>query len=289
MTNFDRPIAGRRRPIRTGVALLVVVSVRMATGAAVASAGAPTYDRQVRTLADALGAFDEAARVAARDPRRASELYEKAAAGFESLIADGVRNGRLFYNLGNTYVRLGRLGKAIASYRRAAALMPDDPNLRENLRFARTLRQDQIAPPETATAVRSLLFWHYGVSMRWRANIALAAYVAFWALLAAGRLVRGRLAALVWASRAAGLTALMLGASVLIENHDRRTTQAGVLITDGVVLRKGNGEAYEPQYNYRFSDGLEFDLVEPPRGDWLHIRLPDDKDGWVRSDQVELI
>ncbi len=288
MTSIGLHIASRRAA-EVRRALLVALIVLVTTGVAVASERVPAYDRQVRVLADALGTFDEAARIAARDPRRASELYQIAAAGFEALVADGVRNGRLFYNLGNTYIRLGRIGKAIACYRRATALMPDDPNLRENLRFARTLRQDQIAPPETATAVRSLLFWHYGISMRWRSHLALAAYVAFWVLMAAGLLARGRPAALLWASRAAGLTALLLGASVLIESYSRSATQAGVLITDGVVLRKGNGEAYEPQYDYRFSDGLEFELVEPTRGDWLHIRLPDDKDGWVRSDQVELI
>jgi hypothetical protein len=244
---------------------------------------------QVEVCAAAIQAFDEAARIGGSDPTAARRLYEQARDGFESLVDDGVENGRLLYNLGNTYVRLGQIGQAIACYRRAERLIPGDPQLAENLRFARSLRQDQISPPATAAALRSLFFWHYGTPLALRSTLALAAFAAFWALMAARLFVRARHAALVWSARAVAVLTLTLACSVGLELYEQRTTRAGVITANNVVLRKGNGESYEPRFDHRFSDGVEFVLTEPPRGDWLHIALPDGKDGWIRSDQAELL
>ena len=72
----------------------------------------------------------------------------------QGLIDDGVDNGKLYYNLGNAQLQIGDLGQAIVSYRRAERLIPNDSNLRENLRFARSLCRNQI-PTATGRAARA--------------------------------------------------------------------------------------------------------------------------------------
>lgn len=64
----------------------------------------------------------------ADDFQRAAELYTKAAE------TEGTSSA-LFYNLGNTYYRMGQLGKAVLNYERALKLDPANEDARTNLAF----------------------------------------------------------------------------------------------------------------------------------------------------------
>lgn len=67
----------------------------------------------------------------------------------------------------------------------------------------------------------------------------------------------------------------------------------GVIIDQEVVLRKGNGEYYEPQLDGSLAEGVEFRFLET-RDDvdgvpWYHVRLRDGKTGWLRAGQADVI
>lgn len=64
----------------------------------------------------------------ADDFQRAAELYTNAAE------TEGTSSA-LFYNLGNTYYRMGQLGRAILNYERALKLDPTNEDARANLAF----------------------------------------------------------------------------------------------------------------------------------------------------------
>lgn len=64
----------------------------------------------------------------ADDFQRAADLYTKAAE------TEGTSSA-LFYNLGNTYYRMGQLGKAVLNYERALKLDPANDDARANLAF----------------------------------------------------------------------------------------------------------------------------------------------------------
>ena len=54
---------------------------------------------------------------------------------YDQLAATEGTSSDLFYNMGNTYYRLGRMGEAIQYYERALALDPGNENARSNLEF----------------------------------------------------------------------------------------------------------------------------------------------------------
>ena len=70
------------------------------------------------------------------------------------LVTQGVRDGALFYNLGNAYYQQGDLGRAIVSYEQAAQLTPRDTDVRQNLAQARS--QAKVAAPQPAGVLGSL-------------------------------------------------------------------------------------------------------------------------------------
>lgn len=250
-----------------------------------ASAEMPEHQR-LNVLNEALTAFDDGTQLTDSRPDKALQRFRHAAELFESLLADGVRNGRLHYNLGNTFLRLGRIGKAILHYRRAEELIGKDAQVQHNLRYARSLCRTRIEPSPERAVLRTVFFWHYDTSPAGRYTAALVAYVIFWLLLIIQMFVRQP--SLRYAAIAMLVLWLAAGTSVAVETIQNQTTRAGVATTDDVVVRKGNGEGYEPQFKEPIHEGVEFTVVDQ-RGDWYRIELLDGSTGWIRQSEAEII
>ena len=63
--------------------------------------------------------------------------------------------------------------------------------------------------------------------------------------------------------------------------------QAGVIVAEEAVVRKGNGEGYALQLPQPLHRGMEFDAEE--RGAWLHIQLVNGTTGWIRREHAGLV
>ena len=278
-------------------AAVVMLLTLMAAGSSASGAGADAAALQARSPQDVLEAalrdYDRAVAMPQQRGDEAVTLYRSALDGFQSVADRGVRNGHLFYNIANTHMRLGDVGRAIVNYRRAERLAPSDNDIRRNLAHARSLREVRIDPPATTAILRSLLFWHYEVSPTARAAAAIGAYAGFWFLLFVMLVRKRRVPALVGFAVVLGISAAALGASVGWEMYTSDHEREGVIVARQAVLRKGNGEAYEPQINRPLPAGVEFRILESRESAdgtlWRRIELPDGIDGWLRDDQIEAI
>lgn len=231
--------------------------------------------------------YRQANEAMARDPDEARELYRRAAMRFERIVDEGgVRNGGLYYNIGNAWFRMGDLGRAILHYRRALLYAPNDSNLQQNLSYARSKRRDRIEPKAETHVLRTLFFWHYDLAARTRLVLFAAAFGAVWVL--AALLLFRRSTAVRWGLViAAGLSALLLG-SLTIEAAVSSRTVAGVVLADEVVARKGDAETYQASFKEPLHTGTEFDVVED-RGDWLQVDLADGRRCWLPRQSVGLV
>lgn len=241
---------------------------------------------RIGLFTEALDAFDEGSNLRATDPSAAAVAFHTAIARFSGLIDSGVRSGKLHYNLANAQLQVGQLGRSIANYRRAERLIPGNDRVEANLRFARSLCRNQIAPAGGRAAMETLFAWHYGTPVGTRFHVGLAAYILFWAVL----LARVYLPGVRWGYAAAALLLVWctLGVSVFVEETVQSDNQSGVMVADDVVVRKGNGDSYDPQFNEPLHAGVEFEIVES-RGEWLLIHLPDDNEGWIPARAAEII
>jgi hypothetical protein len=268
--------------LRTGVAAaLVLLAAAVAAAQASLDAG-----QRAQLLAESLSVYDRAIALLRTDPSRARELFGDAARRLQHLADQGVVNGRLQYNLGNAYLQAGDVGRAILSYRRAEQLLPGDPRLQSNLRYARGLVRNRVEESGRRALVGALFSWHDRVPLRGRCAVFAGAYLAFWGVLTVAtfrRLPLQRPLAVVLA-----VSWVASGASVAIDLAAPAGASAGVILADGVVVRKGNGEGYEPMFEEPLGQGTEFELLEE-RGGWLHVELADGNRGWVRGDQAALV
>ncbi len=265
----------------------------MAVGQTTGGAERPETPDRSAILSKALSDFEAAAALGVGGGAESRRLYAAARDGFARIIHSGVENGRLYYNLANCHLRLGDVGLAIVNYRRALRLMPGDARVRKNLHFARSLPVVRISKPAVSAMLETLLFWHYGTSLAARTHVLIAVYGACWGLLIALRLLPRCPPVLRWTVGGLAALGLVVGASVAWQRGVETKRIEGVLVADDVVLRKGNGDYYEPQFDRPLSQGVEFRLIED-RADvegntWYHVELPDGKDGWLRSGSVEII
>ena len=271
----------RRGALRRVVAALVVI-VAAAARAAVLS------ESEVSDLySDAKRFFREANALAESQPEAAREAFAKAALRFERIADEGgIRNGRLYYNIGNCYFRMDDLGRAIANYRRAEQYIPNDPNLRQNLDYARRKRLDRIEVPERTRVLQTVLFFHYDLGQRTRAAAFTAAFAALWLLLSVRLLWRS--AALSWLAGVCAVVSMLLLGSLLVEWRHLRTVRPGVVVAAATTARKGDGLSFEPAFTEPLHAGTEFRLLED-RGEWLEVALDDGRTCWLPAKDTERV
>ncbi len=231
--------------------------------------------------------FREANQTRSTNPSQAYTLYQAAALRYERIVREGeAANGRLYYNLGNTYAQMDELGRAILNYRRAERYIPGDRDLAQSLGYARSRRLDRFDRSTETRVLETLFFWHYDLSSRFRSWLFLGCWLGFWALAALRLLRPERISRLAPAGvgLAAALLAGSLGYQGWLESHERH----GVVVAPESVARKGDGASYEPAFMEPLHSGAEFKLLENRAG-WLHVELPGGRTAWLAASDAELV
>ena len=223
----------------------------------------------------------------ASNPETAKELYAKALLRFNRLVEQGgVRNGKLFYNIGNINFLLDDIGRALLNYRRAEQYIPNDPNLAKNLAYARNMRQDNLEIKDQKKIEQTLFFFHYDLGTKTRLILFGIAYVFFWIL--AGLKIFSHRPYTTWVLAISLFFTLMFGTSLAVEQYQATRNQEGVILAPEITARQGDAESYQPSFEDPLHAGTEFILLEE-RGAWWQIELPDGRSCWIPSHSAELV
>ncbi|MBT8264093.1 MAG: tetratricopeptide repeat protein, partial [Muriicola sp.] len=72
--------------------------------------------------------------------------YEAAIQNYLEILENGEHSAILYYNLGNAYYKLNKIGPSIYYYEKALLLDPNDTEIKQNLAFAQNMTIDAIEP-----------------------------------------------------------------------------------------------------------------------------------------------
>jgi tetratricopeptide (TPR) repeat protein len=217
-----------------------------------------------------------------------AENYTDAIQQYESVLANGFESSELYYNLGNAYYKIGRLGKSILNYERAIQRSPKDKNIQFNLRLANLRVKDRIdIPPEF------FLF-------RWYRALVRAFSISGWAwlltlifLLTSGlvviQLVLNPVKLQRYLRRAA-ITGLVIGALVLgllLERQHLETSHSYAIIISPSTQSLAAPQSGSTEL-FIVHEGTKVRVLDRD-ADWLKVELIDGKQGWIAAPDLEII
>lgn len=214
--------------------------------------------------------------------------FDKAIEIYEELISEGYEGVSLYFNLGNSYYRIGKIGYAILNYERALKLSPTDEDSKHNLAFANLSTVDRIQPlPEFF-----LFEW-------WESILALLSvnggtFITFFFYLLLLFLIVAYFFAktvsqqkLILFSGLATLLLLLLSISLLIVKINKeQTVISGVVIEQSITVK--TSPDLKSTDAFVIHEGLKVNL-EDQLDEWVKIRLADGKVGWIENTAVERI
>jgi len=211
--------------------------------------------------------------------------YDRAVQLYESLLAEGIQDGAVYYNLGNAYFQAGDNGRALLNYRRAQNLSPRDPDVNANMAFIRARRLD--LQGDEAGFLESLAVLTSGVltptELAWIVFVLWALWFGVLCVAILRENWRDILRApllLLGVVLLAGL--LLLGSRLYIN----ASTLPAVVVRSIVAVMSGPGEEYLEIFEIH--EAAELRLWET-RGEWIRFALPDGRQGWITLQSVELV
>ncbi len=230
-----------------------------------------------------LAASDPAERFVAANKAYDEGQYAEAIDAYSQVVAAGIEDGRLYYNLGNAYLRNGELGRALSSYRRGRIVRPRDQDLLANQSFARGSAQDAIEPPGPSALVSTLLFWYYALSPSELALLLLGVNLLFWAV-AVARIFRPVSEALRWCSMLIFVLLISTGGSLLA----RRWLSPPVAVVLPQEIDAFTGPNLDSVVRFKLHAGTEL-RVRERREDWIRVTLPNGQQGWAQSQWIDVV
>ncbi len=198
--------------------------------------------------------------------------FSRAAQDYETLARQGRAGADVFFNLGNAYFRMGRLGLAIVNYERARILAPRDPDVDYNLRHAQGMRTDEAEKPGDFPAMG----WLAKITGR-EAFLAFAVLNALFFLVLTLRSFRSW----EWTWYAAiGLAILWTAGAFAggLKVYQAATDRRAVVVDDRIEVRAGPDE--KETLLFVLHAGTVVDQEREEDG-WRLVRFSEDKRGWT--------
>jgi tetratricopeptide (TPR) repeat protein len=209
--------------------------------------------------------------------------FQQAAELYETALRE-IQNGYLYYNLGNCYFKMDKIGQALLNYRRAQKLIPRFEDLISNLKYARQETKDKIESKGYSQVLKKIFFWYYLFNKK--ELIAAFLTLNFVFFLLAGIRIYFKTDTVKWILLLVSIIYLILGASGFARIYQEHYGREGVITAEEVPVRSGNG--VNNVILFKLHEGTEF-LIDDMKGDWLKIKLSDGKKGWIQNTGAGII
>lgn len=204
--------------------------------------------------------------------------FEAALQSYEELLKNGTGSPELYYNIGNSYFKLGSYGPAVLYYTKAFNLNPRDADIRKNLTLALNVTGQALGAPN----VPEVFYYaaHFFSIDELKAIAALSAWAGalcfiFW-------LFKRRLLVVCIISFAV-FTASSLWAVVLKTSIKNKA----VIIKPGVELKSGPGQNFPA--SAAVGEGYTVKILDE-KDNWLHVTVyPGLEDGWTDENSIVLL
>lgn len=211
-----------------------------------------------------------------------NEKYEEAVNAYGKVIQQGYESAALYYNLANSYYRLGDIGNSILYYEKSLKLNPENEDAKYNLKIAKAHTKDDIKELpkmfiteiwEMSVTLLSTFSWSVTVILL---NIFLMFLIGFY-LFSKNNSVRKN----IFIAGTINLFLLIIFAVMLFARISRDTSsEYGILLKDTITVKSSPDENSNDAFVIH--EGIKFSIEDKLR-EWAKIKLQDGKVGWIQE------
>lgn len=207
--------------------------------------------------------------------------YAKAAELYESLTEQKPPVAVFYYDLANTYVRLGKLSRAILNYEKALRLDPRNGDIRANLRYTRGLLEYRVEDTRNWYLKATEDVLKYATER----EVDLVVLAVLFVFLAGGvfYFLNGR--GVFWNPWQQFVFIVLLLAALVAFGKQMQSN----VIRDAIVMQKECEAHYGPsehdQVAFRMGEGIKV-FVMDRREDWSRVLLTNGESGWVKNSDI---
>lgn len=213
------------------------------------------------------------------------ENYQGAIESYQQILATGLENGYVYYNLGNALLKEQRIGEAILQYERAQRLLPRDEDIVFNLDYARALTLDKMESDDGGFARMLSAIRNYFTPNEVSLFLGLV-YLILTAILITFIFVPRR-----WKLRLIYLAlppaVLLLGSAILLYvQMTFNSVDDAILLAPKIEAKTGPGEGYSTVFEIH--EGAKV-RIQREKLDWVEIKLPNKVIGWIPKNDLARI
>jgi tetratricopeptide (TPR) repeat protein len=225
------------------------------------------------------------------DFEQANQYYQKenfqaAIASYENIINSGKESAEVYFNLGNCYYKLHKVGPAIYNFEKALLLNPNDQEIKTNLDFARKMAIDDIKIiPKVGfhKVIEDFTSTYHYDTWAW---IAIGFSIVF--LLS---FLGYYFSSLTWKKRVffAGMFVLLTGillsvVSGIYERNRLENEKPAIVFVESTPL-KSEPKTTSPD-TFTLHEGTKVYILESI-ANWKKIELTDETTGWIESSAIK--
>jgi tetratricopeptide (TPR) repeat protein len=214
--------------------------------------------------------------------------YENAIELYEQIAVSGNVSSELFYNLGNSYYKINKVGPSIYNYEKALLLDPLNEDAENNLIFAKRLSLDRIEElPKSALQKFNENYiskLHYNQWATLSVVLSLLAALFFLLYYFSHSPSKKRL---FFTSTVISVLLLVTSLSITVNQYrvDSRKVEAIIYATEVSVKNEPTRSAEEAFILHEGTKVIVLDQVD----DWKKIKLVDGKIGWLKEQDINIL
>ena len=209
--------------------------------------------------------------------------YLKACEKFEKIVENGIKNGEIYYNIGNSYFKAGDIGRAILWYERGKKIIPFDPDLKFNLKYAENFVKD-IKSDSNIHISDILFFWNNMISSRILQYFALISFLIFFIYAGIQTVIKKKIFTYI------GIFILFFSIIIIsgafFDYFQKGINNYAVIIKDKTFVRSGLSDNSTQLFMLHSGTKVK---VQKTKEKYFKIFFSKGKIGWLKQEYAEII